>query len=50
VIPDAGHNYLIADIDGINHEVVEFLAGVDGAANADPARVPGTSQDRPHFH
>jgi pimeloyl-ACP methyl ester carboxylesterase len=33
-IADAGHNYLIADIDGINHEVVEFLAGVDGAANA----------------
>ncbi len=33
-IADAGHNYLIADIDGINHEVVEFLAGVDAAADA----------------
>jgi hypothetical protein len=28
------HNYSIADIDGINHEVVEFLAAVDGAASA----------------
>lgn len=33
-IADAGHNYLIADIDGINHEILEFLAGVDAAAKA----------------